>query len=51
VTLDTNAVSGVACTAAAPVPVPALPWIYVVLLAVGLAAAGYFRLRRPGRAA
>jgi type VI secretion system secreted protein VgrG len=48
VTLDTNRVDATTCAA---VPVPALPSIYVVLLAMGLAGVGYFRLRRRARVA
>lgn len=48
VTLDTNNITPSTC--AVPAPVPTLPQLFVVLLAAGLAAAGYFRLRRPSRA-
>ena len=49
VTLDTNNITPSTCSAA-PAPVPALPQIFVVLLAAGLAGVGYFRLLRPARA-
>jgi hypothetical protein len=51
VTLDTNNVSPSSCAAAPviPVPVPSLPQIFVLLIAVSLAGLGYARLRRsPG---
>jgi hypothetical protein len=42
VTLDTNTINTSACAAA----VPTLPQAFVLMLALGLAAVGYFRLRR-----
>jgi hypothetical protein len=60
VTLNTNTVSFGACGAGggsggAPTPfpppgVPTLPQAFVVVLAMGLTAVGYFRLRRRARA-
>jgi hypothetical protein len=47
-TLDTNTINAAACTAALP-PVPTLPQVFVILLALGLTAAGYFQLRRRAR--
>jgi hypothetical protein len=47
VTLDSNTVTATTCSAAA---VPALPQAFVVLLALGLTAVGFFRLRRRARA-
>jgi len=46
VTLDTNSVNP-ACVVA----VPTMPQVFVVFLALGLLAVGYFRLRRPTLAA
>jgi hypothetical protein len=57
VTLDTNNISMAACAVPGPPPpfpappVPTLPQVFVVLLALGLTAAGYFMLRRRARAA
>ena len=50
-TLDSNTISANACASAVPgpVPVPALPQAFVVLLALGLTAVGYYRLRRRAR--
>jgi hypothetical protein len=57
VTLINNTISFAACAAAGPPPpfppppVPTLPQVFVMLLALGLTAAGYLRLRRRARAA
>jgi hypothetical protein len=48
VTLDTNTVTASTCSGGSPVPI--LPQAFVVLLALGLTALGYFRLRRRVRA-
>jgi hypothetical protein len=48
VTLDTNQVTATACSArgARPTPVPMMPNVFIALLAAGMAAAGYLRLRQ-----
>ena len=48
VTLDSNTVTTAACAAA---PVPALPDMLLIVLALGLTGLGYFRLRRHARTA
>jgi ice-binding like protein len=48
VTLDTNTVNAALCATA--VPVPTLPLPFIVLLALGLTAVGYWRLQRRARA-
>jgi type VI secretion system secreted protein VgrG len=52
VTLDSNSITPSACAASGPgpTPVPLLPRAFVLLLALGLAGAGYLRLRRTTRA-
>jgi len=47
VTLDTNNINASACGAT---PVPALPQMFVLVLALGLAGLGALRLMRPARA-
>ncbi len=49
VTLDTNNVSPSSCAASSVTPVPSLPQMFVLLIAVSLAGLGYARLcRSPG---
>jgi hypothetical protein len=53
VTLDSNNITPSVCAAApapVPVPVPTLPQAFVLLMALGLAAVGYLRLRRTAAA-
>jgi type VI secretion system secreted protein VgrG len=49
VTLDSNTISGSTCAGVGPVPT--LPQLFIVLLALGLAAVGYYRLRYRARSA
>ena len=49
VTLDTNNVSASSCASSTVTPVPSLPQIFVLLIAVSLAGLGYARLRRSQR--
>jgi len=46
VTLDTNNINASSCAA---IPVPALPPMFVLALALGLAGLGVVRLMRPAR--
>jgi type VI secretion system secreted protein VgrG len=48
VTLDTNQVTASFCnpTATGPTPVPLMPNLFIALLAMAMAAAGYLRLRQ-----
>jgi hypothetical protein len=47
VTLDTNNINASSCAAT---PVPALPQMFMLVLALGLAGLGVMRLMRPARA-
>lgn len=47
VTLDSNTITAAVCAA----PVPALPQTFVIVLALGLAAAGFLRMRQRARTA
>lgn len=52
VTLDSNTISGSICSGVLPpAPVPTLPQLFIVVLALGLAGVGYVRLRQRVRTA
>lgn len=52
VTLDSNTIAGATCAGALPpAPVPTLPQLFIVVLALGLVGAGYARLRQRARVA